>query len=160
MTELEKAIIGDSASAPASHILEGLNDEIAHRAIPNAPHTIYQELWHLSFWMRIELDWINGIEAPYPASTSIPFETGNESWNELTARFFQLIDQAAAIARDTAHLDEEICCTSRPGHPIRTMTRRDQLISMAAHNSYHLARIVLLRQLQGQWPPPSGGFSW
>lgn len=160
MTELERAIIGDSASAPASHILEGLNDEIAHRKIAGAPHTIYQELWHLAFWLDIEIDWLNGIETPYPANTSIPFEAGDESWTELTARFFKLTEEAAAIARDTVHLDDEIRCTSRPPQLVRTMTRRDQLISIAAHNSYHLARIVLLRQLQGLWPPASGGFTW
>jgi hypothetical protein len=40
------------------------------------------------------------------------------------------------------------------------MTIRDQLISLASHNAYHLGRIVVLRQLLGAWPPASGGFSW
>jgi hypothetical protein len=40
------------------------------------------------------------------------------------------------------------------------MSVRDQLISLAAHNAYHLGRIVVLRQLQQAWPPVSGGFSW
>jgi hypothetical protein len=40
------------------------------------------------------------------------------------------------------------------------MTVRDQLISLASHNAYHLGRIVLLRQLLHAWPPASGGFTW
>jgi hypothetical protein len=40
------------------------------------------------------------------------------------------------------------------------MTIHDQLVSLTAHNAYHLGRIVLLRQLQGNWPPPDGGFTW
>jgi hypothetical protein len=40
------------------------------------------------------------------------------------------------------------------------MTVREQLESLGAHNAYHFGRIVLLRQLMGLWPPPSGGFSW
>jgi hypothetical protein len=40
------------------------------------------------------------------------------------------------------------------------MSVRDQLISLATHNAYHLGRIVLLRQLLQAWPPASGGFTW
>jgi len=40
------------------------------------------------------------------------------------------------------------------------MSVRGQLISLAAHNAYHLGRIVVLRQLQRAWPPVSDGFSW
>jgi len=40
------------------------------------------------------------------------------------------------------------------------MTVEEQLISLAAHNAYHLGRIVLLRQLAGAWPPRAGGFTW
>ena len=47
-----------------------------------------------------------------------------------------------------------------PDHPMRIMTVREQLESLAAHNAYHLGRIVLLRQLLGWWPPPKGGFTW
>ena len=32
------------------------------------------------------------------------------------------------------------------------MAVRDQLISLAAHNAYHLGRIVVLRQLHQAWP--------
>ena len=41
-----------------------------------------------------------------------------------------------------------------------SMTVREQLESLAAHNAYHLGRVVLLRQLLGIWPPPDGGDSW
>jgi hypothetical protein len=40
------------------------------------------------------------------------------------------------------------------------MTVREQLESLAAHNAYHLGRIVLMRQLLNNWPPPDGGDSW
>jgi hypothetical protein len=40
------------------------------------------------------------------------------------------------------------------------MTVRELLESLGAHNAYRFGRIVLLRQLQGLWPPPSGSFSW
>ena len=31
---------------------------------------------------------------------------------------------------------------------------------IAQHNSYHLGQIVVIRQMLGTWPPPSGGLTW
>jgi uncharacterized damage-inducible protein DinB len=164
MSELEQVLIGDSAAAPPSHILEGLSDELAHRAIDGVPHTIYQELWHIAFWQQITLDWVRGIETPFPAKPSDGLATqadiDKESWDGLCRRFFQTSQEAAAAARDEARLDHKIVCPSRPGEPARTMTVREQLESLGAHNAYHFGRIVVLRQLFGAWPPKSGGFSW
>jgi uncharacterized damage-inducible protein DinB len=166
MNELAQALIAESYAAPPSHILEGLSDDLAHRELPNVPHTIYAELWHLAFWQQITLDWIAGIETPYPNQPSDGFpeksnpESSKETWEQLRQRFLHGAAQAAAAAQDTHRLDYPIRCPSRPGAPTRIMSARDQLISLAAHNAYHLGRIVLLRQLLQAWPPASGGFTW
>ncbi|MDQ2832418.1 MAG: DinB family protein [Acidobacteriota bacterium] len=163
MSELAKAIIGDSAATPAAQILEGLSESQVHRELPHVPHTIYEELWHLAFWQQITLDWIAGTETPYPAKPTdgFPVRAFTESWSELCARFLKSGKQAAAAAsQDGTRLGVSVRCPSRPGEPVRVMTVREQLESLAAHNSYHLGRIVLLRQLQQAWPPASGGFSW
>jgi hypothetical protein len=75
MNELAQALTAESAHAAPAHIVEALPDELAHRIVAGAPHTIYQELWHLAFWQQMTLDWISGIETPYPAKTSDPFPT-------------------------------------------------------------------------------------
>jgi uncharacterized damage-inducible protein DinB len=166
MNELAQALIAESYAAPPSHILEGLSDDLAHRELPNVPHTIYAELWHLAFWQQITLDWIAGIENPYPNQPSDGFpqrshpESSKESWQQLRHRFLHGAEQAAATAQDAQRLDQPVRCPSRPGAPTRIMSVRDQLISLAAHNAYHLGRIVLLRQLLQAWPPASGGFTW
>lgn len=164
MNELEKALTGDSAAAPPDHILEGLSDELVYREIPGAPHTIYEEVWHLVFWQQTTLLWIDGIAAPYPehAVDGFPTKTDieQEGWDELSRRFLQGTQAAAAVARDTGRLEQSIRCPSQPGRPMRSMTVREQLESLAAHNAYHLGRIVLLRQLNGAWPSASGGDTW
>jgi len=164
MNELAQALIGDSYAAPASHIIEGLSDEIVHRRRANIPHTIYEELWHIAFWQQVTLDWIQGIETPFPDKPSDGFpsdsEAASEDWQQLCRRFLQTAEQAATSARDIGRLDEPIRCPSRPGSPVRIMSVRDQLVSLAAHNAYHLGRIVLLRQLHQAWPPASGGYTW
>jgi uncharacterized damage-inducible protein DinB len=161
MTELQQALVGDSAAAPPAHILEGLSSELAHRAIQGAPHTIYQELWHIVFWQQVTLDWVNGVETPFPARPSDGFPADrSEPWGQLCRRVLQGNQQAADVAGDENRLEQSVRCPSRPGNPVRIMSVREQLESLAAHNAYHFGRIVLLRQLLGAWPPPSGGFSW
>jgi uncharacterized damage-inducible protein DinB len=161
MTELEQAILGDSAAAPATHILEGLTDDLLHRKLPNVPHTIYEELWHLVFWQQITLDWISDVETPYPTKASDGFPSNTtETFDQLRNRFFRNGELACSVARDTTRLDRPVRCSSSPGNPIRIMSVHDQLISLATHNAYHLGRIVLLRQLLQAWPPSSGGSTW
>jgi uncharacterized damage-inducible protein DinB len=165
MNELAQALIAESYAAPPSHILEGLTDDLVRRELPNVPHTIYAELWHLAFWQQITLDWIAGIETPYPnqPSDGFPEKSNSEPWEQLRQRFLHGAEQAAAAAQDaqdTHRLDHPIRCPSRPGASTRIMSVRDQLISLAAHNAYHLGRIVVLRQLLQAWPPASGGFTW
>jgi uncharacterized damage-inducible protein DinB len=164
MSELELVLAGDSAAAPPAAILEGLSSEAAHRAVEGAPHTIYEELWHITFWQQVTLDWIAGVETPVPvhAASGFPSEAqaAGEKWDALRQRFFAGNEQAVAAARDSVRLDQTVRCPSRPGLPTRTMTVREQLESLGAHNAYHFGRIVLLRQLCGMWPPASGGYSW
>lgn len=164
MSELEQILVGDSYAAPASHILEGLNNELAHQKLAGAPHSIYEELWHIVFWQQVTLDWISGVKTPFPSSPLDGFPTvldaEREYWDALCERFFLGAEQASATTRDAARLDQSIQCPSRPGHPMRGMTVREQLESLGAHNAYHFGRIVLLRQLLGAWPPASGGYSW
>ena len=129
MSELEEALTGESAHAAPSHVLEGLSDEVVHRQIARAPHTIYQELWHIAFWLQRTLDWIAGVEMMYPVRPEDAFpgkvETERESWDALCQRFFSGIEQAAAISRDGERLELPVRCPSRPGEPVRIMTVRE-----------------------------------
>jgi len=164
MTELQSALIGNSAAAPPAHIIEGLEDAIAHQRIEGAPHTIYEELWHAAFWQLLALDWIEGVESSYPVHNEESFpdtaDVTAETWPALAERFLAGANQSAAIAGDQGRLDNVVRCTDKPGLPIRKKSVRDLLESTAAHNQYHLGRIVLLRQLLKTWPPPSGGETW
>jgi uncharacterized damage-inducible protein DinB len=164
MTELEQVLVGDSAHTPPVDILDRLSSETAHRTVQGAPHTIYEEVWHIAFWQQMTLDWVREVETPVPDHALAGFPTQSdadrEDWDRLRQRFFQGSREAVAVARNASRLNAEIRCPSRPGMPVRMMTVRDQLESLGAHNAYHFGRIVLLRQMLGTWPPPSGGFTW
>ena len=170
-TELQRILIGDGVGAPPSHILEAVDDSVAHVRLPGLPHSIYEEVWHLAFWMELSLDWIAGRPTPYPEHASEgfpqPSATGSssgsaltESWPYLKERFLRGIETAAAIAGDPSRLDAPVACPSRPPAEPRVMPVRDQVDGIASHNAYHLGRIVAMRQIVGGWPPPSGGDTW
>jgi uncharacterized damage-inducible protein DinB len=164
MNELEQVLAGESAHPAPARILEALAPELAHQKPAGATHSIYEELWHINFWQQMTLNWIAGVETPYPASPADGFPTvldaEREYWGQLCERFLSGNRLAVEAARDKTRLDVEVRCPSRPGEPVRIMTVREQLESLGAHNAYHFGRIVLLRQLLGAWPPPSGGYSW
>lgn len=161
MNELERILIGSGVGAPPSHVLQALDDETAHRRHAGAPHSIYEEVWHLAFWQQLSLDWIGGKPTPYPTHASDGFPTAiDEAWSPLRERFLSGAKQAAEIAGDADQLEASVLCLSRDPDAPRTMPAREQLEGIAAHNAYHLGRIVLLRQLFGVWPPPSGGDTW
>lgn len=165
MDELALTFIGDSAHAPPSHILEALPDALAHARVAGAPHTIYQELWHITYWQQVMLDRVHGLGAASPDHNAASFpateQVEAESWAELCRRFTAGVEEAAALSDcgDEARLSAVVLCPS-PANPTRAMTVREQLESFAAHNAYHFGRIVLLRQMLGSWPPPSGGLTW
>jgi hypothetical protein len=166
MLELALCLNGDSAHTPPSHILENLSEELAHRRVAGAPHTIYAEVWHAAYWQERTLEWVSGVETPCPEHNAMSFPTdeqaGAETWVDLCRRFLDGSDKAAAIADGEVvdKLQTVVRCPSPAGKPVRLMTVREQLESLAAHNAYHLGRVVLLRQMLGSWPPPSGGFTW
>ena len=94
MNELEQTLIGDSAAAPPAHILEGIQTDLAHRVIQGAPHTIYQELWHIALWQQVTLDWVTGVETPFPSSPSAGFPADErEPWDQVRQRFFPVISR-------------------------------------------------------------------
>jgi uncharacterized damage-inducible protein DinB len=162
--ELEQLLIGQVAHSAPSRVLDCVDPELAARKTPGATHTIYEEVWHLAFWQQISIEWAQEIETPCPEHASVGFATAEqisaEPWSSVKARFLKGTETAAALARDAATLERKIVCPSPPGHPSRTMTVREQLENLAAHNAYHLGRVVLLRQLHNAWPPPAGGFTW
>jgi uncharacterized damage-inducible protein DinB len=164
MVELALTFIGDSAHAPPSHIVENLTEEQAHARVAGAAHSIYAEVWHAAYWQEVMLGRVHGRETPSPDHNSVSFPTEEqvraESWEDLAARFLRGVEEAAAIADgDVEKLQQVVRCPS-PSNPQRRMTIVEQLESFAAHNAYHLGRVVLLRQMLGNWPPPSGGLTW
>ncbi len=164
MNELQRTLTESGVGAPPAHVLDAVDEALAHRRWPGLPHSIYEELWHLVFWQQLSLDWIEGRPTPYPEHASDGFPDPNvpptEPWPSLCERFLHGTRQASEIAGDPHQMEASVTCLSRHPELPRSMLVREQIEGIAAHNAYHLGRIVVLRQLFGAWPPPSGGDTW
>jgi uncharacterized damage-inducible protein DinB len=127
--------------------LAGLSAEQAARKPSEHSHSIYEELWHANRWQNIVVlrdkelyaEWQRG--HVYPDAPP----ANEEEWQALVAEFLGGLEKALEWTRSPEKLAHE----TSPG-----MTMADVLRSLAIHTSYHVGKIVALRQFIGAWPPP------
>ena len=155
MSALPTLLTGDGAHAKARSVLEGIELKQLGVRPDVAPHSIFEELWHLVWWQDFILEEARGIERPNPAHAAEtwpdrPAPVDVAEARDLVRRFLAGLNEAITLASSAETLDKEV----------GKYTVRSLLETLLAHNSYHLGKIVLLRQLIGIWPPPSGGDTW
>ena len=147
MSKLPQLLFGMGTFAPVHHILEELPFEKVGERPERMPHSIYEELWHLDYWQTYLLAKARGEspsaddESSWPA-TAAPGE--KDEWRSLLERVRLGLDEAAGIAADAEVMDRSV----GEGGTVRAVME-----DLVAHNSYHWARVVALRQLLGIWPP-------
>jgi uncharacterized damage-inducible protein DinB len=83
----------------------------------------------------------------------------DSQWQELIAAFESGLSEAADIAGQP-QLAERYSTLEEPGSGTGPLTLLELITNLAVHNAYHLGRIVQLRQMSGNWPPPGGGDTW
>lgn len=147
MSRLPQLLFGRGVFAPVHHILEELPfDRVGERPDP-LPHSIFEELWHLDYWQRYLLAKARG-ERPQAAGEeewpSSPGPADTDAWRQLLEGIRLGLDEAAGLAADAEVLDRNVG---------ESGTVRGVMEDLVAHNSYHWARVVVLRQLLGLWPP-------
>jgi uncharacterized damage-inducible protein DinB len=132
--------------AERKKILSGLTLEQVTKKHSPKLHTIYDELWHMSGWQHIvinndtEMDkvWQQGNVFPAAQAAS------QEEWDELVKKFLADLDKIMDFTRSPEALNEDAG---------EGATVEDNLYCLLIHNSYHLAKIVSLRQMMDAWPP-------
>jgi uncharacterized damage-inducible protein DinB len=145
--------------APA-HALEGLSAAHADKRVNGVDHTIAEIVAHMSFWQ----DWFrqrcDGLPAPIAAKAADGWpDVTPGSWEEVRHTFLSGLKQLAALGENHARLDSLIT-PAIEFPPLAHYTRRDVLVHAGQHNAHHLGQIITLRQVLGQWPPPSGSYTW
>lgn len=137
-------LLRDGEFARRGEILAGLTlEEVTRRPSPQS-HTIYEELWHANRWQSIIVNRDEALYAEWQAGRVYPEAppAGDAEWAALVAEFDAGIEKALWWAASPERLAHE----TDPGS-----TMADVLRSLAVHSSYHLGKIVALRQFIGAW---------
>jgi uncharacterized damage-inducible protein DinB len=148
------ALSGKGAHVEAQNIVAGVEWKVAGTRPEGVPHSLFQLLNHMNYWQDWAVKWLDGKKPPIPkhASGSWPGSPGPaspEEWERAVQHFRSGLDELDRRAR-------EADLFSKRGEK----TRLEMLHTIASHNSYHAGQVVLLRQMLGTWPPPSGGLTW
>ena len=144
--------------------LEDVPGDVAGRTLPGYPHSIWQIVSHMNYWMNYELQRISGQPPAYP-------EHAIESWPSSVApandsQLQQAREQRAALLSllDTLSqapsemLDAVTVLPNRA--EAKPVSARTVLWQILAHNSYHMGQIALMLRSFGLWPPKQGGDTW
>jgi len=164
-TVLLELLRGKGAHADPVACVEDLSADLAGRWASGHPHSIFQLLSHMNYWMTYERERIAGRKPVYPmhASESWPTEVAPASqkeWEQTVADFVSLLDEFAALARSPKSVLEREVPAMHPSQERFSSSVLAVILQMAAHNSYHTGQIALLRRALGVWPPRGGGDTW
>jgi len=151
---LRHALSGAGAHAATSDVFAALDWKLAGHRPVRAPHSIYELLVHMTYWQEWVVKWLDGSSPHIPkhASESWPGRkapANRQEWTAAVQRFRRGLEASARRSPDAA--------LASGG---REKSRLEMLHTIASHNSYHAGQVVLLRQMLGAWPPPSGGLTW
>jgi uncharacterized damage-inducible protein DinB len=158
---LRELFRGQRAHADPVACIEDLTIELANHHVDGFPHSIWQLVFHMNYWMDYELKRIRGERPAYPvhADGSWPSAPANQTeWHKTSADFRGLIDELSFLSKSN-DLDREIENTHANEGP-RNYSVRDVLWQTMAHNSYHAGQIAMLRRMLNAWPPQGGGDTW
>lgn len=165
LTELTELIYGKGAHANSIACVEGLTADLASRRVAGFPHSIWQLVFHLNYWIDYDLKRIKGERPPYPAHADESWPSSRSpaddaEWMREIARFTALLAELAMLANSGSEKLQQEVETMHPAHERQSSSVQAVLWQTVVHNSYHLGQIALLRRSLGVWPPPGGGDTW
>src|SRR5271155_4943651 len=152
-TTLRALVHGKGAHVDPLACVEDISAELAAGTVAGYPHSIWQIVEHMNYWMHHDLGKIGGENRPYPnkaieswPSHPSPAANGHaadEAWQVTTRRFADLLARLARLAEsDAAELARIVHSVGSP-QSSRDSTVHAMLWQIAMHNSYHAGQIAL-----------------
>src|SRR5579864_189883 len=114
---LSELLYGQGAHADTLACVAEVPPALAGRRPDHSPHSIWQLVYHMNYWMDYELKRIRGEKPAYPehASESWPVNAAPETaeeWQNTIARFGELLEELARLAESPPEiLAEEVAAT-------------------------------------------------
>jgi uncharacterized damage-inducible protein DinB len=167
---LGELVYGKGAHVDPVACVEDISAKLAGATVAGYPHSIWQIVEHMNYWMDYDLGKIAGENRRYPdkaieswpaqPSPAADSRAADDLWQAATHRFADLLARLARLAEsDAAGLERRVQNVGSPQCP-RESTVHAMLWQIAMHNSYHAGQIALLRRQSGAWPPERGGDTW
>jgi hypothetical protein len=126
-------------------ILAGITPQDACREMAGIPYNIARIIAHLHWWQAERISVARGgkLTEFEPRVDDWP-DVPQEDWEELVKGFLNGFEELLKIVDDEQAMQRQIF----DDLPVCRM-----LLSHPTHNAYHLGQVVLIRRLQGTWPP-------
>ena len=148
------------AYIPPARALEELSTDAAERRVAPGSHSIAEIVAHMDFWQRWFVARCEGVDEPMVTSAASGWPAVTQgSWKHIEDRFVAGLERAASLGDDESRLARPITPAIQ-FPPIANYTVRDALVHIATHNAHHLGQVIVLRQVIGLWPPPSGSWTF
>ncbi len=162
---LRELVYGKGAHVDPVACIEDISAALATRAVEGYPHSIWQIVEHMNYWMEYDLRKMAGEDPRYPdhaieSWSAHPNPASDELWHAVASRFGQLLTRMATLAESDSGTLERVVRELGSPEAARESTVGVMLWKLVAHNSYHLGQIALLRRQMGAWPPRRGGDTW
>ena len=156
---------GKYAHADPLACVEDISAELAGQCTDNFPHSIWQLVSHMNYWMDYERERIRGKKPVYPAHAAEswpdePAPANEAEWQKAVGLFRNLLRELAALAESTPEDLARPIEATHPDHAKHSSSLLAVLWQTLVHNSYHVGQIAMLRRALGAWPPSRGGDSW
>jgi uncharacterized damage-inducible protein DinB len=137
----------------------------AGRTVDGYPHSIWQIVGHMNYWMEYELQRIAGKHPVYPEHAIEGFPASvapaNEAeWREARKELAARLDRLAAFSESAPELLNAPVEVVDEIEVARSESMQAVLWQILVHNSYHAGQIALLLRCFGLWPPRTGGDTW
>jgi len=162
---LKELLYGGGAHANTLACVEDVPLDLAGRRAESFPHSIWQLVCHMNFWMEYERKRIHKEVLAYPAHAveSWPSDAAppsEEEWRKAVARFRELLAEFAKLADLPPDFLAQQVPATHPDHANRSSSVLAVLLQTLVHNSYHIGQVAMLRRALGAWPPKGGGDTW
>jgi len=162
---LRELLRGKGAHTDSVACLEDLPASLTAKKLDGYPHSIWQIVGHLNYWMEYELKRIDGKPPAYPehAIESWPEADGpasEEEWQDAVAEFLALLEKFMTLSDSSSKVLNRNVAAQNLSQESASSTVETVLWQTAVHNSYHLGQVALLRRVFGAWPPRRGSDTW
>lgn len=161
----QELLYGKGAHLDPIACVEDVPLSVAGKTSDGYPHSIWQIVGHLNFWMDNDLRRIEGKRPPYPEhaiegwpATSVP--ASDAEWQAGLKRFASLLEEVSKMSDSTQEILQRHVPPTHPSHEHRSSSVEAVLWQTLVHNSYHLGQIAMLRRCLGAWPPQRGSDTW